>query len=779
LYLDVQIEDLTAEFGEPTELNRREWNYGMAKAYRSQGLTVAPIDWAKKKWTYGSYKFDTDESLEQLLTGKFSDPKFSLGLAGGVASNGKHLVIYDVDVKGGKNGERTFEELLEYGGLTLTDITTLKQKSPSGGWHYFFWSNEPVTSTVISDSDGEGCIDVQARGKYVVAFPSPLYELVNIAPIQDLPDCLYPKASQAAPSFSKPSTTTAIRGIENADQSMHAVRRAMNETQNIVQLLVESGYQIKDIHSDGVTRLLFSGSSTGAAGVRVLPVRDGHPHQMVTTAHSDDPLQSIASDASNQAADYFTAWSLLSKGMNVKGDVDDWTKAIDLARIHLVGLGIEIDEPDRPAEANQPYLYTDKGMIASKVSNLMIMLGTNEFIKAFGKLEMDEFTGKQTCNRVEIYIDDLVIDVICWLEQRTVWQAFTKEKMTDSILRTCRKNSFDSYRGLVASLPVWDGNDRIRLWSDANTESPLADVYLKKWLMAGILRATSTNEMGHSFDSILILQGVQGVGKSRFLRHIAPQPSWFTDNINSGIISPNSKDELSKLRGKAVIEFSEMSAFSGRRFEDTNNNVKQFLSVTVDEYREAYARGSVKLPRRCVFAGTSNDNAFISDMTGSRRYMVVRLKDQKMSPEVEVNTLQWWAQAKYLVESGEIQYLTDDQEVIQKETNAEFQHRPDNYDVVIAWARTKSYFHINDIVGGITGLNQKEIDNGLANASVKRDIKQSLLAAGFKITNQGIRVYMNPDNNVRIQFRDAMKTTGERRWSPAINEKVRMLYAIK
>lgn len=84
----------------------------------------------------------------------------------------------------------------------------------------------------------------------------------------------------------------------------------------------------------------------------------------------------------------------------------------------------------------------------------------------------------------------------------------------------------------------------------------------------------------------------------------------------SGLNSFNEKDLQMALGGKFLIELAELDAMSDAKA----SRIKEFISRQVEEFRPPFGREIQIVPRTCVFVGTTNDLAPLTDDTGNRRF---------------------------------------------------------------------------------------------------------------------------------------------------------------
>ena len=198
---------------------------------------------------------------------------------------------------------------------------------------------------------------------------------------------------------------------------------------------------------------------------------------------------------------------------------------------------------------------------------------------------------------------------------------------------------FHPIRRYFMDLPAWDKTPRAEtLLIDylGAQDSPYVRAVTRKTLCAAVHRVILP---GCKFDNILVLSGPQGVGKSTLLARLGMQ--WFSDSLS--VSDMNDKTAAELLQGHWLIEIGEMA---GMRKADLEK-VKAFLSRQDDRYRAAYSQRVSSHPRQCVFFGTTNQDGYLRDMTGNRRFWTVQVTGQgKHKPwELEQPVLdQIWAE---------------------------------------------------------------------------------------------------------------------------------------
>ncbi|MBY6879676.1 hypothetical protein EXN65_19755 [Clostridium botulinum] len=296
--------------------------------------------------------------------------------------------------------------------------------------------------------------------------------------------------------------------------------------------------------------------------------------------------------------------------------------------------------------------YTEQGKVRSTISNFLLIIENDPMLK--GKIAYNEFSNRA-----------VVIGQLPWRKKDNIsdwndtddsglrefiekyYNISSTAKCADALALVFEKHSFHPIKEYLNNLQ-WDGKERINtLLIDylGAEDSNYVKTVTRKTLVGAVARIFIP---GIKFDTMLVLSGPQGIGKSTIIKKLGKD--WYSDSLTT----VSGKEAYEQLQGFWLIEMGEMTATKKADIEAT----KHFLSKQEDIYRVAYGRRTSRFPRQCIFIGTTNDKEFLRDKTGSRRFWPVDVGIQKHNKYVwsdltdyEINQI--WAEAMELWKNKE------------------------------------------------------------------------------------------------------------------------------
>src|SRR5262249_44917374 len=80
-------------------------------------------------------------------------------------------------------------------------------------------------------------------------------------------------------------------------------------------------------------------------------------------------------------------------------------------------------------------------------------------------------------------------------------------------------------------------------------------------------------------------------------------------------------------------------------------------SRCIDRFRPPYGKRPIASPRQCVFCGTCNQDTYLKDETGGRRFWPIRCGDEILLDALQRDRNQLWAEAVHRFNKGESWWL--------------------------------------------------------------------------------------------------------------------------
>jgi len=227
----------------------------------------------------------------------------------------------------------------------------------------------------------------------------------------------------------------------------------------------------------------------------------------------------------------------------------------------------------------------------------------------------------------EFTVDDgLTYELLTDREQKNLLRALRAQGLVlsdnalNDILRSDFSVIFDPYVDYFDSLDEWDGEtdfigqlcDLVKIKNYKYWKT-----WFKKWFVGTVVNVLEQDKVNGQF---LALVGGQGVGKTTFLTGLMPHR--LERYISSGYQNPESKDTQIQASECMIVNMDELSSLKFKQIEA----FKQLLTQKAVRLRKPYGVNAETYIRRASFCGSTNNDQFLIDITGNRRFLCFTLE---------------------------------------------------------------------------------------------------------------------------------------------------------
>ena len=279
--------------------------------------------------------------------------------------------------------------------------------------------------------------------------------------------------------------------------------------------------------------------------------------------------------------------------------------------------------------------YNRQGMVVNNLRNLLLILNNDEKLKSivFNQLSDGmEIKGEVPWNHPSKFWRDADdAQLISYIDLN--YGNFSARNYDIAVSKVTDDRSYHPIKEFLAALPEWDEIPRVdTLLVDflGAADNAYVRAVTRKTLVAAIARVMNP---GCKFDTMLVLSGPQGKGKSTLIAKLCGE--WFNDSL----LLSDTKDKTAaeKLQGYWILEIGELAGLKKTDIE----TLRGFLSRQNDIYRAAFGRRATPHPRQCVFIGTTNADTYLRDITGNRRFWPVKTPGGTGRGSWEITKMKW------------------------------------------------------------------------------------------------------------------------------------------
>mgnify|MGYP000234857793 FL=1 len=299
--------------------------------------------------------------------------------------------------------------------------------------------------------------------------------------------------------------------------------------------------------------------------------------------------------------------------------------------------------------------YNRQGQLVNCLRNILLILNNDEKLKGivFNQLSDGmEIKGEVPWEHPgKFWRDADDAQLVSYID--LAYGNFSARNYDIAVAKVTDDRSYHPIREFLSSLPGWDEVPRVdALLVDylGAADTPYVRAVTRKTLCGAIARVTKP---GCKFDTMLVLNGPQGKGKSTLIARLCGE--WFNDSL----LLNDTKDKTAaeKLQGYWILEIGELAGLKKTEIE----TLRGFLSRQNDIYRASFGRRAIPHPRQCVFIGTTNaENGYLRDTAWNRRFWPVKTPGDapRASWELKEEEIrQIWAEALVYYEAGESLHL--------------------------------------------------------------------------------------------------------------------------
>lgn len=407
---------------------------------------------------------------------------------------------------------------------------------------------------------------------------------------------------------------------------------------------IGGAWNFMDQTDDGTKRLLPTLQECLRPGKKVIAIFDG---DILTKAGIQMAATTLQKLLRVHSCNLEIGYPPINKG------VDDWLQETENAKLS----DIQFLAQDK-LEESRKQLYA---VLDCSINDGKLILNELNAQKIIGHyygpdLYVDKRIGL-VCNGKPTGIDHLEMECVEYMQSQI--NAYYKVgAIKAGLSMVLRNKQRDLVQELIRNTP-WDGVPRLKTWGVEHFESDWPE-WTNEWarvLITGF--ALRILQPGTKADKVCILAGPQAIGKSTFFEELSKfggQQFYYACTTLASSAGDQNRTQGMMFSRSTVVDLAEGVVFETRKA--SMDTVKQLITQVTDEYRLPYSKSPTIEPRGYIFVGTTNRYDQLSDATGSRRYLYLRVNKIKQLPyelklqlcaevvahEDEIRNSEWWVE---------------------------------------------------------------------------------------------------------------------------------------
>lgn len=230
-----------------------------------------------------------------------------------------------------------------------------------------------------------------------------------------------------------------------------------------------------------------------------------------------------------------------------------------------------------------------------------------------GRFRFDAFQNNVILDDKYPLSDSMEYRVTEWFGKHYQFGGNSSSTFLKGIHAAATMSTYDPLKDYISNLPEWDGVPRLETWMIDMCGSP--NNGLSKWtaymtIMQMVARAMTPGCMARN---VPVWEGEENKGKTRMIKLLGDPWSITFD------MSMDSKEAHMAIQGVWVAELAELDTLR----KTTETRLKSFVSQTQDTFVPKYSNNRASYPRRTVFFGTTNDEDYLTSVTGNTRWFPI------------------------------------------------------------------------------------------------------------------------------------------------------------